>query len=272
MSNSSPIRISVVIQTCDRKDLLLQSLASVFAQTRPADEIIVVNNGKDELSLPSDIVGKVTVQRIMPYAGVAQARNFGAGIAKHEYLAFLDDDDLWSPDYLKQVSEAFEQKEECVIGRLDKLENGEVSDYKNAAGLISVKNILRFNPGITGSNIALTKKAFFIAGGFDPKLPPSEDKSLVLELLQKKLEVTVLENNSAIHRVHGGNRLSGNARMAEGIGAFTRKYRALMSTTDFCFNRYKYFKYRYQSGKKVSFLGYVFFSIAYKTAQVFSKE
>ncbi len=272
MTNSEIIKISVIIPTCDRPDFLPKTVDSVIAQTRKPNEIIVVNNGAEKVSLPEQVTEKIKVFNIMVHAGVAQARNFGACVAKNDYLAFLDDDDLWNPEYLEKVERSLQKDTKCVISRLDKLDCDKIRPYKNADGFVSIENLLTYNPGITGSNTVISTEKFFEVGGFDPKLPPSEDKSLILELLRIGITPVVLGDNQVIHRVHDNPRLSADKKMAEGINQFTRKYKHLMSLPVFFFNKYKFHRHSFLGGKRTSFLGFVFFSFLYKATKIILKK
>jgi glycosyltransferase involved in cell wall biosynthesis len=238
------MKISCIIPTCDRNDFLKETIASVLSQTIQPFEIMVINNGGGEVVLPDDLLTKVKIFNIMYYAGVAQARNFGAAIAQGDYLVFIDDDDLWNKDYISNVSQAINSGAVCIVSRLDKMVDGKVSDYKNVNGKLDVNNILVRNPGITGSNLAINKDLFLKIGGFDPKLPPSEDKSLVLELLIKGYLVVALPDNQAIIREHQGVRLTGNRKLVEGIFQFTRKYQKLMSYDVYLYNLKKMYRYQ----------------------------
>jgi glycosyltransferase involved in cell wall biosynthesis len=95
--------VSVVIPSYNRAHLIGRTLTSVFAQTQPAAEVIVVDDGSDDCT--KQVVGafgeKVKYVRI-ENAGVTVARNAGAGVATGEWLAFLDSDDLWAPDRLQR--------------------------------------------------------------------------------------------------------------------------------------------------------------------------
>lgn len=244
------IKISVIISTCDRPEFLPETLRSVLAQTRKPDEIILVNNGRAALNLSAEFASLVQVYNIVPYAGAAQARNFGAAVAVGNYLTFLDDDDLWPADYLKTAAAVCERGTKCVLGRIDALRSGQVSPFKNPSGRLTIPNILVFNPGITGSNIVIEKQAFFDARGFDPKLPPSEDKSLVLELLRSGIGVEVLPDNQVLWRDHRGERLTNHAKMAEGIYQFVRKYGALMNAHQKVKNWLKIYHYRWRAGER----------------------
>lgn len=102
--------ISVVIPTYNRLAYLREALASVLAQTRPADEILVVDDGSTD--------GTEEALRAMPApvryfrqqnAGPAAARNHGLSEARGDWIAFLDSDDLWVPEKLAAQLEFLEQ-------------------------------------------------------------------------------------------------------------------------------------------------------------------
>lgn len=248
------MKISCIVPTCDRPDYLKDTLSSILKQTFQAHEVIVVNNGKSQVVLPEEFKDKVKVYDIIPYAGVAQARNFGVCMATGDYVAFLDDDDMWSETYLEKVSEAFSTGAKCAISNMHKLIEGEVLPYKNPHGKVTISNLLTFNPGTGGVNIVLEKHTFFSLGGYDPKLPPSEDKALILEALLKNVPIVTLPDNPVIVRMHSGPRLTGNKRIIEGITQFTRKYRPLMSYRQYLANRLKIFKYKLADGNHVYLL------------------
>ena len=261
-------KISCIIPTCNRGELLSQAIRSVLAQTREPAEILVVNNGSEPVNLLPELAQRVAVYEIVRFAGAAQARNFGAVMAKGHYLAFLDDDDLWEVSYLAKVEQAINSGAKCTVARLDKLEGGKVLPFKNAHGKLSLNNLLVYNPGITGSNLAIAKEAFLEVGGFDPKLPPSEDKGLLVELLKAGIAITPLPEAQAIVRVHDGIRLSDAKRLAEGAFEFTRKYQSLMSWKQYLMNWLKIYRCRHEAGQALSFFPFVFLYILFRILKV----
>lgn len=263
------MKISCIIPTCDRPDLLKESLQSIFNQTIKPCEIIIINNGREEINLLDNHNLTVKIFNIIPYAGVAQARNFGAYQATGDYLAFLDDDDLWNTFYLENIEKVIENKPNLLlVSRLDKMENNKIVSHRKAnLNNLTVHYVLKNNPGFNGSNIVISKKLFFDLKGFDPKLPPSEDKALLLEALLKNTEIKTLPENQAILRMYDGiPRSTDSSKMAEGIFQFTRKYSHLMNCQQFFFNWIKIYRYRYKSGNKISAINYFMTNLLFKVA------
>ena len=95
--------VSVVVPTYNRADLVCRALASVEAQTVPAAQIVVVDDGS------TDGTGerlarqfpRVEVVR-QPNRGVSAARNAGIAAARQRWIAFLDSDDEWLPEKLER--------------------------------------------------------------------------------------------------------------------------------------------------------------------------
>ena len=258
------MRISCIIPTLDRSEMLQETLRSVFTQTRAVDEIIVVDNGTQPPTISAEYAPRVKVIRLSSHSGVSKARNAGAAEATGEILAFLDDDDLWNPDYIKNVEKAFTEGADCVVSRLDSMEDGRIVPHKNADTLLTLENLLMFNPGITGSNIALKKAVFSSVGGFDEHLPTSEDKSLVIELLRSGARIATLPDNQAIRRVHAEARLTDPRTLATGVDRFTAKYRELMDWPTYFFNRRKSFRLRVDGGTLSAYPALILYALLYR--------
>ncbi len=109
--------ISVVIPLYNKEQSIASTLQTVLKQTYQDFEIVIVNDGSTDYSVEE--VTKVTDPRIrlihQKNAGVSAARNRGIEEAKGEYIAFLDADDEWKPDYLKTQYELTQKYPECSI-------------------------------------------------------------------------------------------------------------------------------------------------------------
>jgi glycosyltransferase involved in cell wall biosynthesis len=101
--------VTVVIPTHNRKDLLLHALMSALGQERVALEVIVVDDGSSDGT--AEMLAALTDRRVRVVhhetaQGVSGARNRGIAEARGEWIAFLDDDDLWAPNKLRLQLEA----------------------------------------------------------------------------------------------------------------------------------------------------------------------
>lgn len=99
-------RFSVIIPAYNSQTTLARALDSVLAQSYPAQEIIVVDDGStDETAEVAARYGDKLRYLRQDNAGVSSARNHGAQIARGDWLAFLDADDWYYPDRLRLHAE-----------------------------------------------------------------------------------------------------------------------------------------------------------------------
>ncbi len=89
--------MSAIIPTYNRRELVQHAIDSALAQTRPVDEIIVIDDGSTDGT--GDALRARYGERIRYHwqanAGVAAARNAGMAMARGRYFALLDSDDAW---------------------------------------------------------------------------------------------------------------------------------------------------------------------------------
>lgn len=243
---------SVVIPTCDRPDYLCEALNSVLAQTMPAREIFVIDNGNvdvDAAQLP--VTDKLRLIRALPRFGVAQARNLGGVLATGDYIAFLDDDDAWDQGYLQAVYDTVKEAgAEVILGRLRDGKTGEPISGKQACFKSRddlIGQLLRHNPGAVGSNTIVKRTCFVETAGYDPLITTNEDKALILDLLLKGIKVARAQNAWVLFRNDGeGPRLTDLHKRIEGRGRFLRKYWQHMTTGDRLYNMAQLIRLRLQ--------------------------
>ena len=117
------LTLSVVIPTCDREEDLARCLASFAAQTRPPDQVIVVDNAsrKDGTRKAAEAAGVTCI--LEPRRGLDLARNAGILQAEGDVIAFCDDDVVLHADWGRQMLMAFADAEvEAVTGLVLPLE------------------------------------------------------------------------------------------------------------------------------------------------------
>ncbi len=104
--------VAAIIPTRDRAALTERAVASVLAQTRPPDELVVVDDGSEDGTaerLREAFPGIVVIRLSSPHKGaggptgrgVSAARNHGIRATRGDWLAFLDSDDEWLPEKLE---------------------------------------------------------------------------------------------------------------------------------------------------------------------------
>lgn len=115
------MKLSILISTKNRKEILRQTLQTVFyKQNLPIDdfEVIVTNDGdqqiddlKNEFAFPN-----LTIIKNLHKAGLSGGRNNGAENARGEIIIFFDDDILVSPDFFVRMLTIHEKYDEIILG------------------------------------------------------------------------------------------------------------------------------------------------------------
>lgn len=221
--------ISVIIPTCDRPaEFLQKATASVLEQSLPPHEVIIVDNGTidvDIAKLPEGII----VYRLPPRVGASRSRNFGAAMARGTHLAFLDDDDWWDQDFLRETWSVLQAEgTRCVYGRKDVFRDGRVERYKcPSEETLTIPVLLRRNPGTGGQNLLIEKELFWRVGGFTEHLRVSNDKAFAIDVLETGEKVSIAYDAAAILRAHDGPRLRNEKKFRL---RFIWRYRHLYGT------------------------------------------
>ncbi|MHB8994125.1 MAG: glycosyltransferase family 2 protein [Armatimonadota bacterium] len=195
--------VSVIIPTFNSVTTLPRAIDSVLAQSRPADEIIVVNDGSsdDTESVMADHYPQVRYH-YHANVGLAATRNAGAALATGSLLALLDSDDEWAPTKLERQLAVLEARPElAAIGchrvrvkidaagtelwrRPSPRADGSVTDVTFADEIWSNR--------ICGATMLIRRDAFERHGGYDASMRASEDHDLWLRMLGAGDQLAVL--------------------------------------------------------------------------------
>jgi glycosyltransferase involved in cell wall biosynthesis len=107
MNNS----FTVIIPLYNKEPYIKRALETVLNQTYDNFEIIIIDDGSTDEGVR--IVSSIHDTRIKVFSqmnsGVSAARNRGALLAKNQYLAFLDADDTWEPNFLQEISNLIDE-------------------------------------------------------------------------------------------------------------------------------------------------------------------
>ena len=118
------LTVSVVVPTLDRPNLLLRALRSVFSQTYPhLDVIVVLDRPSEETIAALRAIEDPRLRMIFNPCPVnaAAARNLGADHAKGDWIAFLDDDDEWLPEKIEKQLSFGLQRGEVLVSCLSRI-------------------------------------------------------------------------------------------------------------------------------------------------------
>ncbi len=184
-------RISVVIPAYNAERTILETIASVQAQTFSDFEILVINDGSNDATLAQLETVRDNRLRVCSYenGGLAAARNRGIREAKGDYIAFLDADDLWMPQKLECQVEALQRSPEAGVAYSWTIcmreEDGRTLFFKATAAPFTgnvYPQLLLHNFVGHGSCILATRQAIQSVGEFDPTPQGSEDWDYYLRL------------------------------------------------------------------------------------------
>jgi glycosyltransferase involved in cell wall biosynthesis len=179
--------VSAVIPTHNRADLVLRALASVQAQTRPADEVIVVDDGSTDDTprrVPEAFPGAVYLRQ--ENRGVSVARNRGVAAASGDWIALLDSDDEWRPEKLERQCEALERDPGYHLCHTDEIwiRDGRRVNPRRRHAKPKGRVFRECLPlcAISPSAALIRRSLLDELGGFDESLPACEDYDLWLRL------------------------------------------------------------------------------------------
>ncbi len=190
--------ISVVIPVYNGEKTIPETIQSVLEQTWTDWEIIVINDGSTDSTL--EIVNGMDAPqlKVFSYAngGVSASRNRGIALAKGEYIAFLDADDLWTSDKLEAQFKALQDHPEAVLAYSWTDYIDEQGQFLYPGSHITVNGdvytqLLLGNFLENGSNPLIRKDALTAIGNFDQSLPPAEDWDLFLRLAARYAFIAV---------------------------------------------------------------------------------
>lgn len=213
---NAPI-ISVIIPVYNGEQYLTDTLNSVIAQSEPRWEIIAVNDGStDRSQMLLEDAARKDPDRIrvvsVPNGGVSRARNTGVSVARGEFIAFLDQDDLWMPEKLHLQLEQFRSDSslgisftnESIIDQSGAVIRERVLIFNENRNRGFVFKHLIFDNFIAISSVMLRRDLFEEIGGFDPRYSLAEDYDFLLKAV-KKVPVDYLDEPLLLYREHGGS-------------------------------------------------------------------
>jgi len=229
-----PLPISVIVRTKDRPALLAEAVASIRATGYPA-EIVVVNDGGAHPN-----VDGVTLVEHETSRGRSAAANAGVKAAKNEYVAFLDDDDLYYPEHLSTLANAARGSDaagwysDAVSAFIDGARREPMRIYARDFD----RELLLVDNYIPLPTLLFRRSDFLDLGGFDAAFDLFEDWDFLIRLSQRGELVHVPRITCEIRHIQGGDSIlmqnpEGSPKFREARLQVWRKHAALMGENVF---------------------------------------
>ncbi|HYC00512.1 MAG TPA: glycosyltransferase family A protein [Candidatus Limnocylindrales bacterium] len=196
--------VSCIIPAFNAERYLAAALDSALAQTRPPDQIVVVDDGStDATAAVAAGYGARVVLLRQANAGPAAARNRGIAASAGDVLAFLDADDTWEPRKLELQLERLQQRPDldyCVT-MLRNFVSEELEDRR-----VRDPRLLEPIAGFSLTTLVVRRGAMERIGTFNEKLEHSDDTDWVLRASEAGAVHELLPHVLARRRLHDGNR------------------------------------------------------------------
>ena len=198
--------VSVIVPVFNAERYVADSINSILRQTSPASEIIVVDDGSTDAS--AKVVksfGSAITYCYQRNRGAAAARNAGIRLAAGEFLAFLDADDLWTPDKIRRQLDLFgtHANIQIVFGKVEQFVSSELDPRFQSR----LRPELKRMPGYHVGTMLIETDAFHGVGYFNEKLHLGEfidwfDRAQQSNLRHDMVEEVVMKRR--IHRTNQG--------------------------------------------------------------------
>lgn len=221
--------VSVIIPAYQHGQCIAEAVDSVIAQTFRDIEIIVINDGCTDGT--EEVLRPYVNKNLIRYfqqenQGISATRNRGLSLSTGEFVAFLDDDDLWPPDKLEWQVDVMLSSTVLVVGGLSSV-FGRKSDRKpiiegSGYSELDTAQLFAGNPFGSPGQTLIRKSALLAIGGFDPTIWGADDHDVWIRL-SRLGEIRRYERISLLYRVHDSNTSRDFERMFENAEKVIRK-------------------------------------------------
>jgi glycosyltransferase involved in cell wall biosynthesis len=231
-------KISVIIPTYNRETELMKSIQTVMDQTYKGDiEIIIVDDSEKSLKQKIDKFFSKTLHKNRKINYIHKAKKEGAPLARNigikqssgDYIAFLDDDDLWKPKKIEKQVDLLEKNKDVALVICYSLDKrfGQERICKPPE-IITHEMVLKSFNLSSSSSYLVRKTALDELGGFDITLPSAQEYDLAIRL-SKQYEVRCVPEVLMIQHETKGQISENWNRKIKGIIAIYKKH-----TQDYC--------------------------------------
>ena len=208
MDEQQPL-VSVIIPAYQAAGRIRETLDSVFAQTYPNVEVVLVNDGSPDTEGLEEAIrsyGERLIYIRQENRGPSGARNTAIRAARGKYIACLDSDDIYLPEHLASLvslleksgldlvySDSYDMRDGAQIGRS--------FEWQPQSPPVTFEKLLTEECAITTSAVVASRKAMIDAGLFDERYRRCEDFDLWLRMSFRGAKMDLLRQVGIEHRL-----------------------------------------------------------------------
>jgi GT2 family glycosyltransferase len=232
--------VSVIVPAYNAAPFIGATLGSICAQTYADFEIIVVNDGSSDTEAleraVAPYIGRI-VYLTQPNGGAGAARNRGVKAATGEFLAFLDADDLWRRDFLREQMSFLDEGgydlvyADALLFGDDAFAGRRFMDSSPSTGAVTFISLVEATCNVITSGVLARRHRVEAAGMFDEDKSISEDFDLWLRMARNGARIGYNRRILLDHRVRKGSMSSDAVGLVEREIAALRKVRGMFELT-----------------------------------------
>lgn len=213
--------IAAIIPLYNGASYIETAIKSVLNQERPADEIIVVDDGSTDNgpSVVEAMAAENAKIRLLrkENGGQGSARNYGVAHCGSDLIALLDQDDYWYGDHLKELERSFVDAKDnslaYVYSNLDRIDREGAMVQRNYLNHLKIEEkpkrtligCLKGDMYILPSATLISKSAFQHVNGFDERLRGYEDDDLFLKFFCAGFKSVYVDRALSAWRIYPGS-------------------------------------------------------------------
>jgi glycosyltransferase involved in cell wall biosynthesis len=231
------LRIAAIMPIYNGRLWVEQAVRSILAQTVAPHEIIVIDDGStdDSMDIVRAIAKEQTHIRILtqPNSGQSAARNLAISQCESEWIALIDQDDVWYPNHLEELAEvvsghrglrlgwAYSDFDDIdVDGRMvnrDFIDHTKVDNPKRDLIKVLAQGFI-----IQPSATLISREAILEVGGFDERLSGYEDDDLFLRIFRADYDNVFIPSPTSQWRIHASS-AGGTQRTENSLRIYAQK-------------------------------------------------
>lgn len=248
LTELQPYSVLISVYGGENADFFAQSLESLYIQTYPADEIVLVCDGALDKALDDVIAkysekfgGRLTVHRLESHGGTAKCANTGLALCKNEFIMKMDSDDVCLDNRAEKQMRYLAEHPDisilgCYIQEFDSTTGEDIATRCPPTENDEIRKFARRRAPFNNQTLVYRKSLALSIGGYSEELERCEDYDFMVRMLMAGAKAANIPEALVRYRVTPGNlNRRRNLRNTKSFIAVRKKIRKMgfSSFTDF---------------------------------------